>query len=251
MNISTNMSSSSSNADLFNRLQLFRSRSGDFDEEDSNDDQRKRVDPSQSKVKRCLFGRGNTEENIKFAKRELEKSLEDSKRRWNFDFVNERPLDGRFVWQTPPYPKLLKAATNTIETENVENLHPEQNPNPKAKNSTEVVLVHTSSSDAEHTCDQPDVQEKLSLKLPAISSTKSSSSTSSTSSEPGQGSPSQRRSHSRQSSINNIFRQRRRSKSKVKVQERKTEKETSPESATSSKPPEAGTTTPVSTGSSD
>ena len=45
------MSSSSGNADLFNRLQLFRSRSGDLEDEDS-DDQRKRIDPSQSRVKR-------------------------------------------------------------------------------------------------------------------------------------------------------------------------------------------------------
>merc|ERR1719323_1806238 len=108
------MSSSSNNADLFNRLQLFRARSEDHLEDE--DGQRKRIDPSQSRVKRCLFGRGNTEENIKFAKRELEKALEDSKKRWNFDFANEKPLDGRFVWQTPPYPKILISKNEASET---------------------------------------------------------------------------------------------------------------------------------------
>ena len=46
------MSSSSGNADLFNRLQLFRSRSGVLEDEEDSDDQRKRIDPSQSRVKR-------------------------------------------------------------------------------------------------------------------------------------------------------------------------------------------------------
>ena len=46
------MSSSSNNADLFNRLQLFRARSEDLEDEDG---QRKRIDPSQSRVKRYII----------------------------------------------------------------------------------------------------------------------------------------------------------------------------------------------------
>ena len=158
---------------------------------------------------RCLFGRGNTEENIKFAKRELEKALEDSKKRWNFDFANERPLDGRFVWQTPPYPKILiskneasNAATNNSEiAENSENVIPTEkksvnsqlsNTLLKSSQNPSEINTHTSSSD-----DQDST-------APKASSTSSTSSSSSSSEIPGPGSPSQR-SSSRQSSISRKF----------------------------------------------
>ena len=70
----------SSSADIFNRLQLF--RTGRSDDEQDSDPERPRPNPATSRVKRCLFGRGNHEENIKFAKRELEKSLTESKKKW-------------------------------------------------------------------------------------------------------------------------------------------------------------------------
>ena len=204
---------SSNNADLFNRLQLFRSRSQDNLEAvdlegESNQDgagdpggnpQRKRVDPTNSTVKRCLFGRGNSEENIKFAKRELEKINEDSKSRWNFDFQNERPLEGRFVWQTSPYPKPIKSNTinaisnssNTtsssdISEENSENLHPEKIPPPPK---------HTSSSSVEQsTCDQPAAAAPLPEENSSISTSDSSSS--------GPGSPRSSQRTNRQPKLN-------------------------------------------------
>ena len=174
---------------------------------------------------RCLFGRGNTEENIKFAKRELEKALEDSKKRWNFDFANERPLDGRFVWQTPPYPKILiskneaSAAASSEAEENSENVIPtEKKTNSQQSNTLKpssqqpselnaTSQLHTSSSD-EH-CDQTTDQDlnKLRFQHPpttASSSSTTSSSSSSSSEIPGPGSPSQR-SSSRQSSISRKF----------------------------------------------
>ena len=105
---------------IFNRLQLFRRSSENPDEP--------RIDPSTSRVKRCLFGRGNPQENIKFAKAELQKSLADSKKKWNFDFENEVPIEGRFKWETPaPYPKVLLKK-------------PDENRNPLSKD-------HTSTSD--------------------------------------------------------------------------------------------------------
>ena len=70
----------SSSADIFNRLQLF--RTGRSDDEQDSDPERPKPNPATSRVKRCLFGRGNSEENIKFAKRELEKSLTESKNKW-------------------------------------------------------------------------------------------------------------------------------------------------------------------------
>ena len=136
-----------SNNDLFNRLVL-NSRPGsnpDLYHDSEPSFNRPRVDPSTSRVKRCLFGRGNSEENIKFAKRELEKSIQDSKKKWNFDFENEKPMEGRFEWKTPPgvpYPQKMSrsaasgavvgsssavvgaASSSVVGTENVENLQP-------------------------------------------------------------------------------------------------------------------------------
>merc|ERR1719507_2657457 len=115
-----------SSADIFNRLQLFRTTGRPFDEDQDSDPERPRPNPATSRVKRCLFGRGNHEENIKFAKRELEKSLIESKKKWNFDFENERPIDGgRYEWQTSPYPKPISLKNRlSASQENVENLHP-------------------------------------------------------------------------------------------------------------------------------
>ena len=75
------MTSSSSSADIFNRLQLFRG-AGNEGDLDFDPDRPPRPNPAASRVKRCLFGRGNHEENIKFAKRELEKSRTESKNKW-------------------------------------------------------------------------------------------------------------------------------------------------------------------------
>ena len=201
---------SSNNADLFNRLQLFRSRSRYQDNleaadladsnQDDPDHQRKRVDPSNSTVKRCLFGRGNSEENIKFAKRELEKINEDSKSRWNFDFQNEKPLEGRFIWQTSPYPKpsksnIINNSSHTTSSsdisaeENSENLHPEKIP----------PIVHTSSSSVEQsTCDQP---AAAAAPLPEENSSISTSDSSSS----GPGSPRSSQRTNRQPKLNGEF----------------------------------------------
>ena len=211
---------SSNNADLFNRLQLFRSRSQDNLEAvdlegESNQDgavdpggnsQRKRVDPTNSTVKRCLFGRGNSEENIKFAKRELEKINEDSKSRWNFDFQNERPLEGRFVWQTSPYPKPIKSNINAISNssnttsssdiseENSENLHPEKIPPPPK---------HTSSSSVEQsTCDQPAGAVAATSAAHALPEAENSSISTSDSSSSGPGSPRSSQRTNRQPKLN-------------------------------------------------
>ena len=81
------MTSSSSSADIFNRLQLFRG-AGNEGDHDFDPDRPPRPNPAASRVKRCLFGRGNHEENIKFAKRELEKSRTESKNKWeNIYFI--------------------------------------------------------------------------------------------------------------------------------------------------------------------
>ena len=228
---------SSNNADLFNRLQLFRSRSrsqenleaqhADLEGSDSNQDgagdpggngnhQRKRVDPTNSTVKRCLFGRGNSEENIKFAKRELEKISEDSKSRWNFDFQNEKPLDGRFVWQTSPYPKQqiksniitnnssshTTSSSDDISEENSENLHPEKIP-------PIPINVHTSSSSSsveQNTCDQPGAGAASALaSVSGAPEAENSSISTSDSSSSGPGSPRSSQRTNRQPKLNGEF----------------------------------------------
>lgn len=132
----------SSSSDIFDRLSMFRNpaSSGSDDDPDDQRPARPKMDPATSRVKRCLFGRGNHEENIRFAKRELEKSIAESKRKWNFDFENERPMEGRFEWQSSPYPIFKKK-----NTENVENLKPSENPSSKNE--------HTSTSSDDQNCD--------------------------------------------------------------------------------------------------
>ena len=161
--------SSSSNTDsIFNRLQLFggghQQRSSS--DEDSDPETRtrptrpQRIDPATSSVKRCLFGRGNTEENIKFAKREMEKSLAESKKKWNFDFENERPMEGRFEWQSSPYPKIqLRSKRPEDKQENVENLKPSSLPPGSASSnppttSNPYSIQHTSSSSTSSSSDE-------------------------------------------------------------------------------------------------
>lgn len=204
-----------SSSDIFSRLQSQMFRRGSSSDESEPDRQPPRVDPATSRVKRCLFGRGNTEENIKFAKRELEKSLLESKKKWNFDFEHERPLEGRFEWQTSPYPKLLKAksSTSSVASENVENLQPDSSSRKdlEDKSLSTQHLQHTSTSSSdERICDQPRLPEV------AQGAKESSSSSASSASSLNQRS-------ARQSAINQIYRQRKRSKSKVKTQERKPE----------------------------
>jgi len=52
-----------------------------------------------SRVARVLFDPPDHEANMRFVKRELEKAKREAEDRWNFDFENERPIEGgRFHW---------------------------------------------------------------------------------------------------------------------------------------------------------
>jgi len=227
----------SSSADIFNRLQLFRGRPSDED----SDPERPRPNPATSRVKRCLFGRGNTEENIKFAKRELEKSLTESKKKWNFDFENERPMDGRFEWQTPPYPKAIclqnrivaagAAAQNSVPpAENLENLHPSSGSGSPVTTTTSgagsVAGEISSSSEnpsSRKSSNNTSSDEQICDSNPNRALAEPENKSSSSDSNPGSSSPTNQRPRSRP--INQIYRQRKRSKSKVKTQDRKPETE--------------------------
>ncbi|CAL4209011.1 unnamed protein product [Meganyctiphanes norvegica] len=55
--------------------------------------------PEQQSVKRNLFGPIDHEENIKFVQAELSKITKADAERWNFDFSESKPRDGRFKWE--------------------------------------------------------------------------------------------------------------------------------------------------------
>lgn len=193
---------SSSSSDIFDRLSMFRNNPGSgssTDNDDHPDDHsRPKIDPATSRVKRCLFGRGNHEENIRFAKRELEKSYAESKRKWNFDFVNERPMEGRFEWQSSPYPMFKKKniSKEVASAENVENLKPE---NPSSNEHTS-----TNASDADQNCDlgnKTNVEESDSSPQSATSADIKEAATASSMPASGSSSSSNQRTSSRQSSI--------------------------------------------------
>lgn len=62
-----------------------------------NDPKRNSVAPNltttRSSVRRSLFGEVNHEESMEFLKKELEAISKGQKERWNFDFVNEKPIN--------------------------------------------------------------------------------------------------------------------------------------------------------------
>lgn len=221
-----------SSADIFNRLQLFRT-GRPSDEDQDSDPERPRPNPATSRVKRCLFGRGNHEENIKFAKRELEKSLIESKKKWNFDFENERPIDGRYEWQTSPYPKaicLKNRIAAAAAAENVENLHPSSSSGSTVTTTTSgagsVAGEISSSSEnpsSRKSSNNTSSDEQICDSNPKLALSEPENKSSSSDSNPGSSSPSNQRTRSRP--INQIYRQRKRSKSKVKTQDRKLETE--------------------------
>lgn len=77
-----------------------------------------------AKVRRCLFGSPNTEDVQDFVEKELAAMRKRDSERWNFDFVNERPLNnvnGRYIWERiPPQKYIPKALRLEYINQNVE-----------------------------------------------------------------------------------------------------------------------------------
>ena len=190
-------SNADKSSDIFARLRFFQT--------EDNPDSETRPNPATSRVKRCLFGRGDPEENIRFAKRELEKSLQDSKKRWNFDFESERPLDGRFEWHNP-YPRFRPSSsqeTSASSAASKENSNPSSNPCSKPSTASESGPSPSSSDSSKANSPKSDAEKPSTAASGAMAKTStssSSSSSSSTSSSEHAGSTSQRT--TRQSSIN-------------------------------------------------
>ena len=76
---------------------------------------RPRIVPSAgclSRVKRCLFGLPSSpEEALQQAADELQRQTESDSKRWNFDFVRDKPLDGPGLNWQPAEPH-----SNRVET---------------------------------------------------------------------------------------------------------------------------------------
>lgn len=66
-----------------------------------------------ARVRRCLFGTPNSEDVHDFVEKELAAMRKRDAERWNFDFVNERPLNnvnGRYIWERIPPQKYIPEA---------------------------------------------------------------------------------------------------------------------------------------------
>jgi len=93
--------------DLLHRLQLFRDR-GQPPGVDTLGGVRPggRTSPlteaETSRVRRALFGPVDHAENLRFVQQELARGQKEAERRWNYDFVNDRPVNDperRYVWE--------------------------------------------------------------------------------------------------------------------------------------------------------
>ena len=89
------------NADLFDRLRLFRGGGGGSNEGSVNrrSESRSPPDPERSRIKRALFGPVDHDANRRFVEEELAKSQREMSTRYNYDFSNDRPLEGRWKWE--------------------------------------------------------------------------------------------------------------------------------------------------------
>lgn len=56
-----------------------------------------------SRVRRALFGPVDHAENLRFVQQELARGQKEAEKRWNYDFVNDRPVndpDRRYLWES-------------------------------------------------------------------------------------------------------------------------------------------------------
>ena len=68
-----------------------------------------------SRVKRCLFGPSSPGEALQQAADELQRQTESDSKRWNFDFVRDKPLDGPLNWQpAEPHSNRMETTTDPV-----------------------------------------------------------------------------------------------------------------------------------------
>lgn len=54
---------------------------------------------SVANVRRNLFGPVDHDENKRLLQQQMEKLSKEAKDKWNYDFLNDKPIDGRFEWK--------------------------------------------------------------------------------------------------------------------------------------------------------
>lgn len=106
--------------------------------------------PESSRVKRALFGPVDHDENLRFVQRELARNRREAERRWNYDFQNDRPKEGRYEWL---YDTKKPGTTTAIATKKPEDEDNTENktassilPNLEASSSSSIPAAAASSS---------------------------------------------------------------------------------------------------------
>merc|ERR1719193_1071927 len=110
---------------IFRLHPSMRNNSSSSDEESQH---RSPPGPNPNRVKRALFGPTDHEENLRFVRKELKKAKNEAANKWNFDFDNGTPLEGRYSWEEAapsdvplPYLQPLAGVTETDGSESKEN----------------------------------------------------------------------------------------------------------------------------------
>lgn len=193
------------------------------------------IDPETSRVKRALFGPVDHEENLRFVQRELARGCREASAKWNYDFENDRPQEGRFQWEIVTAAAAAAAAASRIQCDSadkeqlsVRTALSENRNGPSSSSTCQIsgAPPPNTSENKEH--EEAKSEPSTSDPPPASSSaTKTAKSVPTTGSYGRQGARPKSTPSQRQQSITDHFRNRKRSKSKVKTQERKDSSPTS------------------------
>ena len=133
-----------------------------------------------SRVKRALFGRGNQQENLRFVQEQLARSRQESEQRWNFDFTNDRPKEGRYEWETMmPPPSIIRRSRGRPEESPLSDVvggEGEKSPKEKSGGKNEDDLQDQSEpSSKQRDCDSPTLLPPSSSASDATTETKTTS----------------------------------------------------------------------------
>jgi hypothetical protein len=214
------------NADLFDRLRLFRGGGGNDGSGNRRSGSRSPTDPDRSRCKRALFGPVDHDANLRFVQQELAKSQREMSDRYNFDFETDQPREGRFKWERFGVRSTVETSTtsaNVSETdEQKENSRVYISSNPATTAPTTTTATTTTTTNSLVTCDNTTPSETAATAAASASSSNTSCKSSNSSQKPSVAAR-----HSNRKTITGHFQQRKRSrsKSKVKTQERKPENE--------------------------
>jgi hypothetical protein len=168
--------------DLLHRLQLFRDRgqppgnSGPLLDNHGSVRPGGRTSPlteaETSRVRRALFGPVNHEENLRFVQQELARGQKEAERRWNYDFVNDRPVndpDRRYVWESmESCPRKYTQIVSNSDTEESNNTVQPSSIEETSKNKQESVQSENIKPSAVHSIKSEKSQDTMSEKILSV-----------------------------------------------------------------------------------